>query len=138
MNIAELRPGEELMKYKSIYALRREQREISVWFDDELERFDRVSDLAKAVLYDDRDILAKALSPELGVAKADVAGIEAEYGSKLDKDSLRDLLPTWRLAKIMSERQRRSEALDEDERRSRRLNEAWHSLPPYGPWSTVH
>lgn len=136
--IAELQPGEGYMKYKSIQFIDDERRELSDWFDSALKQYGGINDLAKAAFDGDADALAKADAPDLRIAKADLAEMRAEYGDKLTKDSLRSLIPGWRLAKIMRRYTDRTVEINEDERRSRRLNEAWTSLPPLGPWSTVH
>lgn len=125
------------MKYKSTHWLRKESQAISSWFNDQMAQFDRVNGLAKAVFDDDRDMLAKSASPDLDLAKADVDAMRRERGS-WSEEALKNFVPAWRLAKIMREWKERTDALDEDMRRSRRLNAAWHSLPPYGPWSEVH
>lgn len=142
MNIAELQPGEMILKYKSLFALERDASGIEIWLREELNKFDRVNDLARAVLGNDSDALAKAAAPDLlRDAKADVAVMEAEYSGKpFAKDIMKRLLPRWRLAKIMREYTRRTNEINVEKKRSRRLNDIWQSAPPIGPWSapTLH
>ena len=69
--IAELRPGEGYMKFKSLYALHQDESDLLCWFDEEWQKLDRINDLAKAVFDGDGAALAKADSPDLAIARAE-------------------------------------------------------------------
>jgi hypothetical protein len=132
--IAELQIGEQILKYKSPFALQREHDEIyRFWFWDEYEKFKRVDDLCKALIDGDADALAKAVSPELTIARADVAELRKKYGAAAGRHLHEK--STERLAALMREFTKRVGAIKEEERRSRRFNEAWCS-PPSAP--TIH
>ena len=133
MNIAEMKPGELIMRHKSIFALKRESDEIWIWFCGEYEKFKRVDELCKAFLSNDSEALAKAASSELEIAGKDVANLKAKYGEREASASLY-MASTERLAAIMREYVKRNEANKDAERRSRRLNESWNTSPPGGQW----
>jgi hypothetical protein len=137
MNIAELNIGEQVLKYKSVYALQRESDEIQEWFSEEWEKAKRLDGLYKAILDGDEDVLAKAASADLEVAKAHVADLKKRYRPDIVSASLAG---ADRLAAIMREYTRRTAANKEDERRSRRFNDAWNTAPPGGEWlrPTIH
>jgi hypothetical protein len=135
MNIHELPCGEVIMRYRSVLDLRREADEIHRWLDGELEKVDRVADLAKSMLGGGRDdVLAKGASADIQLARADVEAMKAKYPD-LPIDTLQSLAPANRMATIMREYTAKMDALDEETRRSRRFNEAWATPLPIGEWS---
>ena len=81
MNIKGLMPGEMVMRHKSLYALDRERDVNLDWAFAECAKAQRVYDLAKAFLEGDSDVLAKAASDDIELAKADVAALRATYGA---------------------------------------------------------
>lgn len=136
MNISTLQPGEGIMRYKSLYALKTESDELEAWISREIGKSDRVTDLAKDILDGGGAALAKSTSPDdLAAARADVAAIRFEYGDKFGDEFLKSILPKWRLASIMRKYTKRSIEIAEDEKRSRRLNDLWDTTPATGPWS---
>jgi hypothetical protein len=139
MNIAELAVGEMIMRYKSTCALEHDSREIDAWFNDEYAKTKRIDDLAKAIIDGDNDILAKAANSDLEMAKADVARMKKAYGESEASASLY-MASTERLAALMREYAKRTEAHKDAKRRSHRFNEAWNSAPPGGEWlrPTIH
>lgn len=147
--IAELRPGEMILKYKCPNQIRREERELTEWLSTEMEKSSRVNELAKVVFDDDQTTFRKWDSPDLPDAKALVEGVKAKHSDQLKKNHpnlsdsavdeiLRNLIPAHRLATVVTEWNVRNDALEIEKRRTRRLVGAWNSLPPYGPWSVVN
>jgi hypothetical protein len=137
MNIAELHPGEMILKYKSVFALRRETDEILEWFAAEWKQAARLDDVYKAVFEDDNNALAKAASADLTIARAHLADLRKRYRPDIVDASLAS---ADRVAAIMREYRARMDVVKEDERRSRRFNGAWNSTPPGGHWPspTIH
>ncbi|GAA0024115.1 hypothetical protein JOE51_007603 [Bradyrhizobium japonicum] len=147
--IAELRPWGMIMRYKCPDQIRREECELAEWLSTEMEKSSRVNELAKVLFEDDHASLRKWDSPELPEAKALVEDVRAKHAEALKKNNanltdaainsiLRNLIPAHRLSAIVREWNVRNEALELEKRRTRRFVEAWNSLPPHGPWSTVH
>lgn len=123
MNIAEMKNGEVLMRYKSTSALEDDSREITAWFNQEYAKTKHIDDLAKAIIDGDNDILAKAANPDLAIARADVARLRKAYGEGAGASLY--VASTERLAALMREYVRLKEAHKLAKNRSRRLNEAW-------------
>jgi hypothetical protein len=135
--IAGLQIGEMVMRYKSVNVLKRESDEIyKLWFWDEYEKLGRVDQLRKDLIDGDSEALAKAASPELEMARADVADLKKKYGAHAG-DNLTEPSLT-RLAALMRELTRRTNENKEAERRSRRFNDAWSSASPGAQWPTIH
>ncbi len=137
--IAELQIGEQILKYKSTYALEHDSRELDAWFNEEYAKTKRIDDLAKAMIDGDNGLLAKAANPDLEIAKADVARLRKAYGERGAGASLY-VASTERLAALMREYVVRQEAHKQDKARSHRFNEAWNSASPGGAWlrPTIH
>jgi hypothetical protein len=131
MNIAELPPGEMIMKYKSVFLLESEADELQKWFDREWQQLDPLDHVSKAVLDDDRDTLAKAADAELQKVRAHIADLRKQHTAFPITASFAN---ADRMAAIMREYVKRSDALDADKHRSRRFNEAWTSAQSY----TIH
>lgn len=147
--IGDLSPGEMILRYKCPNQIRREERELAEWLSTELEKSSRVNELAKVVFDDDHTTLRKWDSPDLPDAKVLAADVRAKHFDVLRKnhpklsaaainDILKNLIPAHRLAAIVTEWNARNDVLEVEKRRTRRLVEAWNSLPPYGPWSVVN
>ncbi len=79
MNIAELPPGGMILKYKSTFALKRESDEIQAWFDAEWKQVSRLNDVYKALFVGDGNVLAKADSADLQMAKSHIADLQKRY-----------------------------------------------------------
>jgi hypothetical protein len=124
MNIAELHPGEMILKYKSVFALKRESEEIQSWFDAEWKQAARLNDVYKALFSGDDNVLSKAASADLQLAKSHVADMKKRHRPDIVDASLAS---ADRMAAIMREYKTRVEANREEAQRSRRLNEAWTS-----------
>ena len=131
MNIAELPPGGIILKYKSTFALKRESDEIHAWFDTEWKQVSRLSHIYKALFVGDGNVLAKAASADLQMAKSHIADLKKRYRPDIVDASLAS---ADRMAAIMREYVERSDALNKDRRRSRRFNDAWTSAPSH----TIH
>ena len=124
MNIAELHPGEMILKYKSVFALRREADEVQEWFATEWKHVSRLDDVCKAMLEGDNNALAKAARADLVIVKAHLADLKKRYRPDIVDASLAN---ADRMAAIMREYRTRMDLVKEEERRSRRFNEAWTS-----------
>jgi hypothetical protein len=142
INIAELQVGEMILNYKSIYALQRESRELDDWFKKQWTSITQVADLAKAMLGSNGPALTKVIDTDAEIeaaASADVASLKKRFPN-LPVDHLQDLALGHRMATVLAEYRTRSDTIEEEKRRSRRLNEAWNSTPPGGQWlrPTLH
>ena len=125
VNIANLRPGEGIMRYKSEHLLRRETIDNLDWAFAECDKTFRAHELTKSILAGDD--ITKAASADLETAKADVANLQATHAAKASEYV--DTHALEHLAATMREYTKRTAQNHEDRRRSRRVNEAWASGP---------
>jgi hypothetical protein len=127
-----------LMRYKTPSELYQDWIELTAWWDHELAKLNRVSELTKAILKDDSDALAKAADPEeLALAKSHAARLVAAHGDHADWRLINETLE--RIAKLLQEYNARTDQHYEEARRTRRFADAWSYAPlRAGPWAETH
>ena len=140
MNIAQLQIGEMVVRYKSIHALQRGSHELDDWFHKQWMSITQVADLAKTMLGGNGLLFTKVADADAEIeaaASADVASLRKQHPN-LPVENLQNLTLGHRMAVLLKEYKERSEAIKEEAKRSRRLNEAWNAPPPVGHWPTFH
>ena len=121
-----------MLKYKSTFALKRESDQIQAWFDAEWKQVSRLNDVYKALFVGDGDVLAKADSANLQMAKSHIADLQKRYRPDMVDTSLAN---ADRMATILREyRNSVEEQIERKSERSRRLNEA-STWPLYRPFT---
>jgi len=121
--IATMTPGAMVVKYRSHYAIERDDRDLHRSLRRDMEKCCRIDSLRKAVASNDRDALAKAAdSTELAQARADL--LKTRSGALVDPS-------LERIAAIMRDYTARAAALEIEKKKSERYLHAWESVPPW-------